>query len=155
MKSMLKNRPFTAVVIIFSVIFLVTSSCKKEDEPEAPVISSFELGYQNSHTAIPGGDLHLEAEIVAEGTIQWIGLIIHPEGEHEGDHPSAYSTEPWEVDTTYTGKYSGIKNTNFHEHIEIPATADTGSYHVHFTVTDQEGNQTALEEVLELMPVVR
>lgn len=134
----------------FLLILMILLSCSKMEDPSPPSISAFELGYQNSHTATIGTDLHLEAEILAEGKIQHIILEIHPEGTHE-DHLSVTSGTTWEVDTIYTGKYSGVKNTSFHEHLDIPATADTGSYHVHFIVTDMEGNQVSLEQELQLL----
>jgi len=146
------NNTFLPTILLssFLVILIILVSCSKKENPSPPSISAFELGYQNSHTASIGSDLHLEAEILAEGKIQHIILEIHPEGAHE-DHLSVTSGTPWEVDTIYTGKYSGVKNTSFHEHLDIPATADTGSYHVHFIVTDMEGNQTSLELELRLL----
>jgi hypothetical protein len=135
--------------VLFSLFTL--NSCSKEEDLSPPVISGFELGYHNSHTAYAGSDLHIEAEVLAEGKIQHIILEIHPEGAHETDQTSGIAGTRWEVDTIYTGKYSGVKNTTFHEHLGIPATTDTGSYHVHFIVTDMEGNQTSIEEELQLL----
>lgn len=142
--------------IIIPAIFLVSmilsiSSCKKEKKPNPPVITNFELGYQNSKTAFPGGALHIEAEILAEGKINNILIEIHPEGNQVGNLVLAPVGEPWKFDSTYTGKYSGVKNTVFHEHIDVPATANTGRYHFHFIVTDMEGDQLTVEEELEVV----
>jgi hypothetical protein len=59
---------------------------------------------------------------------------------HEGE---------WEFDSTYT-EFSGIINPTFHKHIDIPVDADTGHYHFHFIVTDLDGQQTTVEEELEI-----
>ena len=126
---------------------IVMTSCSKTEEPE---IGSFELGYENSKIAYVGADLHMDTEIVAEGTIDKIHIVIHPEGEHgKKGVRSALDEGEWEVDTTYI-KFSGLKNTTFHEHIEIPMDAEPGDYHFHFEVTDMEGYQKVHEEELEI-----
>jgi hypothetical protein len=126
---------------------VIMTSCGKTEKPE---IGSFELGYENSRIAYVGADLHMNAEVVAEGTIDRIHIVIHPEGEHgKKGVRSAMDEGEWEVDTTYT-KFSGLKNTTFHEHIEIPMDAEPGDYHFHFEVTDMEGYQTVIEEELEI-----
>ena len=138
--AMLKSAMVLAAVVIMT-------SCGKTEEPE---IGSFELGYENSKIAYAGADLHMDAEVVAEGTIDRIHIVIHPEGEHsKKEVRSALDEGEWEVDTTYT-KFSGLKNTTFHEHIEIPVDAEPGDYHFHFEVTDMEGYQTVYEEELEI-----
>ncbi len=138
--AMLKSAILLAAVVIMT-------SCGKTEKPE---IGSFELGYENSKIAYVGGDLHINAEVVAEGTIDRIHIVIHPEGEHgKKGVRSAMDEGEWEVDTTYT-KFSGLKNTTFHEHIEIPMDAEPGDYHFHFEVTDMEGYQTVIEEELEI-----
>ncbi|MEX0983061.1 MAG: DUF4625 domain-containing protein [Bacteroidales bacterium] len=126
---------------------VVMASCGKTEKPE---IGSFELGYENSKIAYVGADLHMDAEIVAEGRIDVIRIEIHPEGDHaKKGVRSALDEGEWEVDTTYT-RFSGLKNTTFHDDIEIPADAETGHYHFYFEVTDMEGYQTVIEEELEI-----
>jgi hypothetical protein len=117
------------------------SSCKKEEEISKPQIQSLELGYQNSKTASPGGDLHIEAGIIAEGLISSIVVSIHPE-----------QGQTWSFEKTYAGSYAGVKNTDFHEHISIPSTAELGEYHFHLKVTDSEGNTVEAESELTLVP---
>jgi hypothetical protein len=81
-----------------------------------------------------GDDMHLEADILAEGLISRIDVEIHQE---DGS---------FEIEKTYTeGKYIGVKNVEFHEHIDIPADAPLGEYHLHFTVTDREGQTSQAE----------
>jgi hypothetical protein len=118
------------------------TSCTKEEEPAKPTITITELGHNNSGTAHPGDELHLEADIVAEGVINTVQLTVHHEGGHK--------TGDWEVDTTYT-KFMDLKNATFHEHIDIDSTAELGDYHLHLIVVDKEGNQVEAEAELELV----
>ena len=53
--------------------------------------------------------------------------------------------------TPYDGKYIGVRNTEFHEHINIPENAPLGEYHLHFVVTDNRGQQTIAESHIELV----
>ncbi|MEE4287122.1 MAG: DUF4625 domain-containing protein [Mariniphaga sp.] len=137
---------FIAIAFTASLFF---TSCEKDDEVAKPVITINELGmgdsHGNDHIAIIGSDLHIEAEIIAEGKIDKVQIRIHSEGEHEeeGGH------EEWEIDTTYT-KFSGLKNTIFHEHLDIALEAEPGEYHFDFVVTDMLGNQSYAEADLEI-----
>ncbi|MCA1746361.1 MAG: DUF4625 domain-containing protein [Bacteroidales bacterium] len=144
--AMVKSTMVKSAMVLAALI--VMTSCGKIEKPE---IVSFELGYENSKTAYVGGDLHMDAEIVAEGRIDVIRIEIHPEGDHaKKGVRSALDEGEWEVDTTYT-RFSGLKNTTFHDDIEIPADAETGHYHFYFEVTDMEGYQTVYEEEFELL----
>ena len=138
----------------FSIIILaiLISSCEKSEEPgPKPEIDFHELGYENSKTATIGDELHMDVEIVAENKIDRIEIEIHPEGEHQKSMTILLSgTEEWEFDSIYT-KFAGLRNTEFHEHVEIPENAEPGQYHFHFAVTDQEGYQTVYEDELEFL----
>ncbi|RYD89027.1 MAG: DUF4625 domain-containing protein [Sphingobacteriales bacterium] len=129
------------------VLLLLTgslfSACKKDNDEtpavQAPAITGLEVGTGNNKIAHPGNDLHIEAQIVAPGTIENVVLEIHPE-EGEG----------WEVNTTYTEGFAGQKNAEFHKHIDVPAEAALGHYHGHLKVTDKNGKVTELEFELEV-----
>lgn len=139
---------FKTIFVLLTVV-AIFASCEKE--PAAPVISNLEIGKDNSGKAYIGGDLHIEADIVAEGKIARIALTIHPEGEHashvQAQRIIAHAGQPlkWEVDTTYTGKYAGVKNIEFHEHISVPLTAGPGEYHLYLLVVDMNGKTTESE----------
>lgn len=144
----MNTRIFLTTIAITAGLFI--TSCNKDDETiPKPVIDLTELGYENSKIAYTGTDLHIEADIVAEGTIDKVSIEIHPEGEHEKSTSETLDEGQWEVDTTYT-KFSGLKNTTFHEHLDIPVYADTGHYHFHIIVTDMDGQQTTVEEEIEI-----
>jgi hypothetical protein len=136
------------LIAIFIAAGIILNSCKKDDEETArPVINLLELGegdtHGNDHTAKVGGECHIEAEITAEGTISLVTVKIH----HENGHGKGILDDGWELDTTYT-KFSGLKNTLFHEHVEIDSTAEPGEYHFDMIVVDQEGYQTSVESDL-------
>ena len=143
----MNTRIFLIAIALTAGLFF--TSCEKESEVAKPVITINELGmgdsHGNDHIAIIGSDLHIEAEIIAEGKISTIQVRIHPEGEHE----EAGVHEEWELDTIYT-KFSGLKNTIFHEHVDIALEAEPGEYHFDFVVTDMEGNQGYAEADLEI-----
>ena len=126
----MKTNIFKTTLMAFAAITLL-AACGN-DKAAAPVVTLTEVGHDNSYHATPGDDLHLEADIVAEGLINAIHveLLLKQGGEYE-------------IEKSYTdGKYIGVRNTEFHEHIDIPADAPAGEYHLHFSVTDREGQQT-------------
>ena len=132
-----------------AVIFAMAIFCSCEKDVPKPVVNLTELGYENSKIGYAGSDLHIEAEIIAAGRIDKVTIEIHPEGEHpKGTFATLHEGE-WEVDTTFI-KFSGLKNTTFHEDIEIPVYAEPGHYHFHFIVTDMEGQQTVVEAEIEI-----
>lgn len=138
------------VPMILISFFLVFTAC--EEEIEAPSVTIMELGMENSKIAYQGSDLHIEAEIIADGKIDVIKLEIHPEGEHDHDHDhtkSGAAEAGWEATFEWT-EFSGRLNTSFHEHVDIPLTAEVGHYHLHFEVVDMEGNVTSVEDEIEI-----
>lgn len=143
----MKIRVLFAIIIAAGIMF---TSCNKDEEIAKPVITIHELGdgdsHGNEHIAKVGGELHMDIDVVAEGKIDVIQVIIHPEGEHHEKD----GHDKWELNTVYT-KFSGLKNTTFHEHVEIDSTAEAGDYHFDFIVTDMEGNQSNAEAELEII----
>lgn len=124
--------------------FVVTDMLGNQTSYEAdfemvngPVITVVELGENDSRTGTPGGDLHLDVEIEAQGGISKIAIELHNEAD---------SSEEYE----YEWDYSGETSLDFHEHYEIPAEASTGEYHFHFIVTDMLGNQTVYDAEFEI-----
>ena len=137
---MKKNIRMCLMMTLVSVMALSFNSCNKEEQTVSkPKITLTEVGHDNSKHAHPGHDLHLEAEIVAEGVIKSINVEIHQE---DGS---------FEIEKSYVeGKYIGVKNVEFHEHIDIPANAPLGEYHLHLTVTDNEGQQSMAETYIDI-----
>ncbi len=150
------NTIFKTLTIIFTIATMAFfTSCEKDDDTAKPVISSIEFGSNeedaDSHSAYQDSDMHIEAEIVAEGKIDYITVEIHSE---EDDESEDHDHEGWECDSTYTEGFSGLKNATFHKHIEIDADATPGNYHLHFIVVDMLGNQVVYEGELEILEAV-
>jgi hypothetical protein len=148
LKFKIMNKKVLFILIAISTMFFVACS-DEEETPAKPVINIHELGdggsHGNDHTATIGGELHMDIEIVAEGKINTVRVVIHPE-----DHHKSTNDDDWELDTTYT-KFAGLLNAEFHEHVEIDTTAEAGDYHFDFIVTDMEGQQSSADAELEFI----
>ncbi len=129
----------TGTILLTSMILF--NACSDDDTNSVPEVGEIELGTDDSHIGVIGDDLHVEVEVVAEGTIDYINVEIHQEEEDSDD--------AWEFDSTYT-EFNGLKNTEFHKHIDIPSEATAGEYHFHFTVVDLDGQSTTVEEELTI-----
>ncbi len=144
----MKKLILLTTVITFALIF---NACGKDDETTKPSINNLEIGHDNSKIGYAGSDFHIEAEIHAPGRIDRIVIEIHYTDSHDykneyknGDHDNE-----WEFKKTYTD-YSGLKNTRFHKHIDIPEDIKTGDYHFHFKVVDEEGYTEEIHEDIEI-----
>lgn len=137
-----KQNKFFSFILIGLTLVTWTACDKDDDGPavDGPLIETLEVGHDNDRTAHPGSDLHLDAAILAPGTIASITLSIHPEG-----------AEGWEFEQVFTAGYEGLKNADFHEHIDVPATAAEGEYHLHLTVADKAGNTVEEESHLDIV----
>lgn len=118
----MKKIIFFAASVLFCVFSLVLSSCSDDDDAKQsvakPVVALAEVGKENSKEAIAGKDLHLEGDLVADGLIARIDVTI-----------AAKNGNKTIVKQSYTeGKYIGVRNTTFHEHLDIPADAAPGAY---------------------------
>ncbi len=131
--------------IIFLALIVVLGACKKEKNYAKPEIKKLELGAKNNKKAEAGEDLHIEVEIVADAKIDRIRLVIHPEGMHH--KKGSLKRVAWKVDTVFTD-FKGLKNSTFHQHIDVPIDAELGDYHFHFSVIDMEGQVTEVQEEL-------
>ncbi|MCX2477405.1 DUF4625 domain-containing protein [Pedobacter sp. MC2016-05] len=130
----------TKTLLLFFLFAITFTACKKDEQmPQAPMISALEVGTGNSKIAHPGNDLHIEAQISAPANIKDVVLEIHPE-----------SGNGWNVSTTYTEGFAGLKNAEFHKHIDVPADAKVGAHHGHLKVTDQNGQVSEIEFDLQV-----
>ncbi len=130
----MKSLKYLGILAIACVINFSFNSCGDDGPTIAkPTINLTEVGHDNGHHAHPGHDMHLEANIQAPGTIHDIVVEIEQVGG---------TTKIKEMYTK--GKYVGVKNTEFHEHIDIPASTPLGKYMLYFTVADDFGQQTTV-----------
>ncbi len=132
----MKKIVFLAATVLFCIFSLVLSSCDSNDDPQPsvakPVAALAEVGEENSKEATAGKDLHLEGDLEAEGLIARIDVTI-----------ATADGKTTIVQQSYTdGKYIGVRNTTFHEHLDIPADAAAGAYKVTLVVTDKLGQSS-------------
>ncbi|WP_224995288.1 DUF4625 domain-containing protein [Cesiribacter sp. SM1] len=137
---MLTNFKLYTYALLFSVLFV---ACSEDDDPvtpAAPTLADIEIGSDNNKTGYAGGDIHLDVAITAPGTIASVQVEIHPE-----------SASGWEFDSVYTEGFAGLRNADFHKHIDIAAEAALGHYHLHMVVTDKNGKTAEFEEDIEIV----
>lgn len=139
----MKKIIFLAASVLFCVFSLVLSSCSDDDDPKQdvakPVAALAEVGEENSKEATAGKDLHLEGDLLADGLIARIDVTI-----------AIADGKTTIVQKSYTdGKYIGVKNTTFHEHLDIPADA-AGAYKLTFVVTDKLGQSSTFTSDLTI-----
>ncbi len=132
----MKKILFFAASMLLCVFSLVLSSCSDDNDPKQnvakPVAALAEVGEENSKEATAGKDLHLEGDLEAQGLIARIDVTI-----------TTADDKTTIVQKSYTdGKYIGVRNTTFHEHLDIPENAVPGAYKVTFVVTDKIGQST-------------
>lgn len=86
--------------------------------------------------ATRGGDVHADAQLTVPNGISNVSVNIHGHGldPQEGE-------QAWEFDGEFPS-YTGT-SAEFHEHIDIPADAAPGEYHMTITVIDSEGHTFA------------
>lgn len=131
-------------MLLLGLFSFVVSSCDDDDENKAsvakPVAALAEVGEENSKVATAGKDLHLEGDLEAEGLIGRIDLKIQ-----SADGKVVVLEKSWA-----DGKYVGVRNTTFHEHVDIPAATAAGDYVLTFTVTDKVGQSTVFTSDLKI-----
>lgn len=131
-------------VAIFAFSASLLTSCSSDDDDtnaaNSITIDLSEVGSGNNKQATAGEDLHLEAEILATGRIATVAVEIHSETN---------ASLP-EIKQTFTD-YAGLLNATFHKHVDIPVDQPAGIYHLHLTVTDQQGNVKTAETEIEIL----
>lgn len=150
--KMKTNFKFIAIALFLGTFLY---SCSSDDDGSfgAPTISEFEYGEGSEHSteqvAYKGSDIHLEAEIMAEATVSSITVSIHSH-----DLTPAEGEEEWDFTQVFTdSKYLAI-NPTFHEHIDVPANAPAGEYHIELLVTDTLGNSTEIEGYIQILDII-
>lgn len=132
--------------ILFGALFVCASffitSCKKDTpDTEAPSINSVEEPLMND-TLFTGSELHVEANISDNEALSQLKIDVHA-AEDGHNHGKVDGSAYWE--TVVILDLSGA-STSVHEHIDIPADAASGKYHVILTAVDKAGNQSEIVE---------
>ncbi|WBL45114.1 DUF4625 domain-containing protein [Algoriphagus halophytocola] len=66
-----------------------------------------------------------------------------------GVTPGAGEVE-WDFEEIYEEGYHGLTEAEFHEHIDVPANAPAGEYHITFSIEDEEGNIQEFESHIDV-----
>ena len=139
----MKKIIFLAATMLLCVFTLVFTSCDSDDDQQTlpkPVAALAEVGEENCKEAVAGKDLHLEGDLEAQGLIARIDVSI-----------ASADGKTTVLQTAFTeGKYIGVRNTTFHEHLDIPAATVAGEYKLTFTVTDKLGQSTTFTSDLKI-----
>lgn len=129
-----------SAMALLSVFVLSFSSCNEDDVTEGEIkITDVEVGHHNSGKGTIGKDLHIEFKAYAERKIKAIEILITQGGKE------------FLLQQYTTGKYVGVLNTEFHEHIELPAsTFKPGVYQLRIVVIDSEGHVDGIRGLITL-----
>lgn len=132
----------------YHVVLTVTDELGNSTEAEGHLqimdaISLSEISV--SETVVRGTDFHTEFIISAVNGIHEITVDVHGhdlavgEGEME-----------WDFENIYSEGYHELTEAEFHEHIDVPATAPAGEYHILFTIEDEDGNTLEYETHIDV-----
>ncbi len=132
----------------YHVVLTVTDGLGNSTEAEGHIqildpITLSEISV--SESVVRGADFHIEFIISAVNGIHQITVDVHghdltvDEGEVE-----------WDFENIYSEGYHELTEAEFHEHIDVPATAPAGEYHILFTIEDENGNTLEYETHIEV-----
>ena len=96
-------------------------------------------------TVARGNDFHVEFMINAVHGIHQISVNIHAHGVTPGT-----GEVEWDFEEIYEEGYHGLTEAEFHEHIDVPANAPAGEYHITFSIEDEEGNIQEFESHIDV-----
>jgi hypothetical protein len=96
-------------------------------------------------TVARGSDFHAEFMIDAVNGIHSVSVDAHAHGITVAD-----GEVEWDFEQEFLEKYHEQTSIEFHEHIDVPATAPVGEYHILFTVEDEDGNTKEYEAHIDV-----
>ncbi|TRZ42863.1 DUF4625 domain-containing protein [Robertkochia solimangrovi] len=140
--------PDTAPVGEYHVILTVTDNegNTTEIEGEVELIDAITMSdISIDSEAARGDDMHAEFMIAAVNGIHSITIAIHA---HDIT-PGAGELE-WDYEEVFEEGYHDETEVEFHEHIDIPASAPAGEYHLSITIEDEDGNILEYENHIDI-----
>ncbi|MBL3658613.1 DUF4625 domain-containing protein [Fulvivirga sediminis] len=161
-KYLVKNPTFHEHIAIpanipsgeYHITLLVTDQAGKTTESEGHLeimegeTDTEEISYSDisiDETVVRGKDLHTEFFIDAHHGIHHIIVNIHGHDLTVGE-----GEEEWHFEQEFEEGYHGETEVEFHEHIDVPATAPVGEYHATFIIEDEEGHKLEFESHIEV-----
>ncbi|KAB1065661.1 DUF4625 domain-containing protein [Salibacter halophilus] len=139
------------VSLFMMAISLAFVSCNKDDDDDnnqntdtiKPVVTVMSPSGHSEFA--PGDTIHFEGEAVDDKALSEMKVDIHWAGDGHGHGGKRASVaEKW--DEEFIFELSG-REYHVHEHLTIPANADTGMHHLIVTALDKAGNQSEFVEV--------
>lgn len=125
------------------MITFTLSACDKEDVDSTKPTIVINEPEEEEQFAL-GAELHLDVDFADDVELHQYKVDIHSAEGH--NHKS--TSEKWVFEQVYD--LSGMKNKNVHDLIDIPATIDTGDYHVIIYCTDKAGNESNAFKTFEV-----
>lgn len=92
-----------------------------------------------------GNDFHVEYLIHAVNGIHNITVDVHSHGISPGEGEAG-----WHYKEIFSEGLHGLRDAEFHKHIDVPMTAPAGEYHMVITVKDEDGNSKKIERHLNV-----
>lgn len=115
-------------------------------EGHLQVLSSISLSaFSIDSTVVRGSDFHAEFLVDAIFGIHSISVDIHSHGVTPGE-----GEVQWEYAEVFDQAYHELNQAEFHEHIDVPANAAIGEYHMTFSVEDEQGNVQNYETHIDI-----
>ena len=130
------------ITLFIMVAFWVTACDKEDVDSTKPTIAINEPEEDEEFNR--GEELHLEVDFADNVELHQYKIDIHSAEGH--GHKS--TSEKWVYEKVYD--LSGLKNKHIHDLINIPATIDTGDYHVIVYCTDKAGNESNAFKTFEV-----
>ncbi|WP_289039604.1 DUF4625 domain-containing protein [uncultured Zobellia sp.] len=132
----------------YHIELLVTDELGNSTEVEGHIeildvitLSDFSI----DETVARGEDFHVEFMISAVNGIHGITVDIHADGVTPGE-----GEVEWDYEAEFLEGYHEETEAEFHEHIDVPATAPAGEYHIIFTVEDEDGDTIDYEAHIDI-----
>lgn len=96
-------------------------------------------------SVVRGSDFHAEFLVNAIYGIHAISVDIHAHGL-----TPAEGEINWEFAQAFEEGYHELTEAEFHEHIDVPANAAAGEYHMVFDIEDEQGNIQSYDTHIEV-----
>ena len=132
--------------IILSICVLF-SACQKDDDEttaaitdnDSPVIATFTT---ENTTVAAGNEIHMDMQFTDNIALKQAKLEIHSANDGHS-HGRVAAQFEWEMILDLQGQ----KSYTDHMHVEVPANAEAGEYHLTCLVTDESGNESDLTDI--------
>ena len=146
-------KQITKFLVLALAITLFSCEDKKEETPKLSITNVTAENHDGGTDVPLKGTISVDFEATAgEARLDFYHIEIH-------DHPtSGLLEDEYKIiddDFKNLSTFSGLRNAHVHEHIQVPDTANLGSYHVVIVVVDKDGNSVNTEALETHINVVQ